>query len=143
MMTTKNYQELVKLKTFRERYEYLKLNGRVGEDTFGSSRFMNQSFYMSREWRDKRHEIIVRDSACDLGIEGLEIHGRLIVHHIVPITIEDVEHNRPILYDNNNLICVSDRTHNAIHYGDDNHLEPVFVERRPHDTTPWKTSKWK
>lgn len=138
MIMTRTYTEMMKLKTFSERYKYLKLNGIVGNETFGSDRHMNQSFYTSRRWRETRDIVIIRDGACDLGIDNMEIHDRLIVHHMNPMTLQDVENDSDVLYDPEFLICTSDKTHNAIHYGDDNHLGMEYTPRTPHDTTPWK-----
>lgn len=129
---------MMRIETFDERYEYLKLKGVVGESTFGSTRHLNQAFYTSKKWRSVRDTIIIRDGACDLGIGDREIHDMVIVHHINPITSEDLELDRFILYDPENLVCVSDRTHNAIHFGDSNLLAKDPVIRRPNDTTPWK-----
>lgn len=138
-MSTKSYSELVKLKTFEERFEYLRLNGRVGEDTFGFDRYLNQHFYtQDKEWRKLKRDIIIRDRGCDLGIEGREIHTRIIIHHINPITKEDLVNRTSKLLNPENLICVSDNTHNAIHYGDGSKLAKDPIERRPNDTCPWK-----
>lgn len=134
----KTYSELVKLETFDERYEYLKLNGRVGEDTFGSKRYLNQMLYKSDEWKSIRNKIIVRDNGCDLGIKGRDLDSKVIVHHINPITIEDVLNRNPKVFDKNNLITVSHMTHEAIHYGDESLLVLDPVERRKNDTCPWK-----
>ncbi len=134
----KSYEELVKLKTFKERYRYLKLNGRVGEETFGCDRYLNQVFYRSKEWKDFRNKIIIRDNGCDLGIDGMEIHSKLLIHHIVPITKRDILERSSLLMDENNVICVSHNTHEAIHYGDESLLIEEYVPRRPNDTIPWR-----
>ena len=138
IMKRKSYSELIKLKTFDARFNYLKLSGSVGADTFGFARFRNQKFYQSTEWRNFRNRIITRDMGCDLGIEGREIHGPITLHHINPITLEDIENNSVNLLDPENIICVSLLTHNAIHYSDENILPKDPVERRPNDTCPWK-----
>ena len=135
----RTYRELSRIDTFEERFEYLKLNGRVGEDTFGFDRWINQRFYhRSPEWRSVRNQIIIRDNGCDLGVEGYEIVGRILIHHLNPITLEDLEEQNPILFDPDNLICVTHETHNAIHYGDANLLRQPFVERTRFDTCPWR-----
>lgn len=139
-MKSKRYSELIKLQTFEERYEYLKLNGRVGEDTFGSSRYLNQSFYSSNEWRRFRRKIIIRDNGCDLGIEGREIPkgAKLFIHHINPISVDDLCENTDLLMDPENVICCSYNTHQAIHFGDESILSLDIVERKPNDTIPWR-----
>jgi len=135
----RSYKELSRLKTFKERYEYLRLKGDVGKDTFGFDRYLNQAFYSSPEWRRFRHDVIVRDNGCDLGDPEHEIQGdRIIIHHINPLTVGDLEGRTDALLDMNNVICVSDRTHKAIHYGDESLLPQNPVERKPGDTCPWK-----
>lgn len=134
----RTYSELSKLSTFKERFDYLKLNGKVGEDTFGHSRFLNQDFYSSPEWRRTRRNIIVRDNGCDMGLEGYSIQGRIYVHHINPITVDDILERRPCLFDPENLICVSSMTHEAITYGIEDMLPTDPVIRRPNDTCPWR-----
>ena len=135
----KTYSELMKLKTFKERYEYLKLDGRVGEETFGCERIFNQMYYGSRFWKEEvRPGIIARDFGCDLGIEDREIGGPITVHHINPITIDDIVNKNSCLFDPENLICCSDITHKAIHYGNEDLLISEYVERTPNDTCPWK-----
>lgn len=138
MSSIRNYTELSQLQTFRERFEYLKSYAKVGDRTFGANRYINQSFYRSRRWREVRDEVIIRDGACDLGIEGREILDMIIVHHIDPISEKDIQNNHPKLYDLENLICVTDRTHKAIHYGGDVNSQ-LIVERFPNDTVPWKS----
>lgn len=135
---SRSYKELLQLETFEERYEYLKLNGVVAEDTFGSKRYLNQMLYTSPEWRSIRDTIIVRDSGCDLGIIDRPIHDKIYIHHINPITIDDILDGNPIVFDPNNLICVSHITHEAIHYGDSNLLPKDYVERTPNDTCLWR-----
>lgn len=134
----KTYTELSKLPTFEERFEYLVLKGKVGAETFGSHRFMNQGFYTSTEWKRARRAVILRDNGCDLGIEGRELFESITVHHINPLTLADLQKGSPLLFDPENLICVSDRTHKAIHYGDKSLLLLDVVERKPNDTCPWK-----
>ena len=133
------YSELSKLETFEERYEYLKLGGVVGQDTFGFDRYLNQQFYQNDpEWKRSRRIVIMRDLGCDLGIEDREIHGRIIVHHMNPITKEDLINRTKYLLDPEYLICTLDSTHNAIHYGDEDLLMKGPVERTKNDTCPWR-----
>ena len=134
----RTYSELITLPTFKERYEYLRLNGRVGEETFGYDRYMNQTFYKSREWLNIRDEVIIRDNGCDLGVEGYEIHGRILIHHMNPITIDDILQRSDFLLNPEYLISTIKRTHDAIHYGDENLLIDVPIERTKNDTCPWK-----
>ena len=136
--TTRSYFELQSFASFEERFEYLSLQGHVGDSTFGHNRYMNQAFYTSSEWRRTRYDVIARDLGCDLGIPGFEIHSRIAVHHINPITPEDIENGSYNLFDLNNLICASHDTHNAIHYGSSKVKTVAFVERRPGDTQLWK-----
>lgn len=139
MKTIKTYSELIRLKTFEERFRYLKLGGLIGDETFGSARWLNQIFYRSDQWKRIRRDIIIRDAGCDLGIDGRDIRGgRIIIHHINPISIDDVEQGRSCLSDPENLICTCEITHQAIHYGDESLLIPDLVERSPNDTCPWK-----
>lgn len=135
----KTYNDLIKLTTFKDRFLYLKIGGVVGEDTFGFNRYLNQYFYTSKEWRQLRNSIIVRDNGCDLGIEGYEIKSNILIHHIEPITISDIKNRDAKLLDPNNLICVSKRTHDAIHFGDESILyDNLVIERFPNDTSPWR-----
>ena len=138
MRSIKTYSELLTLPTFEERYNYLKLNGRVGESTFGYDRYLNQILYTSKEWRRFRDEIIIRDNGCDMACEGFDFSGRATVHHINPITVEDVINRHPKVFDPENVITVSDNTHKAIHYGDENLLIKAPVVRTKNDTCPWK-----
>lgn len=139
MMTSiRTYSELILLPTFEERFEYLKLDGFVGQETFGFDRYLNQIFYRSPEWKRLRNEIIIRDNACDLGMEDREIFGRIFIHHMNPITKDDVLSRSDILLNPEYLICVSKLTHDAIHYGDKDLLIMDPVVRRPNDTCPWK-----
>ena len=135
----RTYSELILLPSFRERYEYLKLDGIVGEDTFGFDRYLNQQFYKSAEWKRIRDLVIVRDNGCDLGIDGYFIQGRVYIHHMNPICQKDIISKTSLLIDPEYLICVSHNTHNAIHYGDEKLLRRDPIERRPNDTCPWKT----
>ena len=132
------YSEMIQLPTFEERFEYLRLFGQVGKDTFGFDRYFNQRFYRSKEWRDLRHHIFVRDNGCDLGIEGRDIYGRFLVHHMNPIDIDDIDEASDFLFNPNYLITVTHQTHNAIHYGDQSLLAKDPIERRPGDTCPWR-----
>lgn len=135
----KTYRELCRYSSFEDRFEYLKLVGRVGEETFGRSRYLNQMFYTSDRWLHTRDQILLRDSGCDMGMDGHEIWKGAIVHHINPITEEDILEDRDCLYDPENLVTVSFETHNAIHYGDPQMLKvAIQQERRPNDTCPWK-----
>lgn len=137
-MNTKTYSELIKIPTYEERFQYLQLKGAVGKDTFGYDRYLNQILYNSPEWKRLRNRIIIRDNGCDLGCEGYEIYGRVLIHHLNPITVEDVVSRNPIVFDPENLICVSHNTHNAIHYGDESLLILAPVERTKNDTCPWR-----
>jgi hypothetical protein len=134
----RRYSELIKIPTFEGRYEYLRLTGIVGEDTFGFDRYLNQQFYHSGLWRSIRDEIIVRDNGCDLGIPGREIEEGIIIHHMNPVNIDDIINVTDYVMDPDFLICVSDRTHKAIHYGNANNLLRDPVRRREFDTCPWK-----
>lgn len=138
-MSTRNrsYSELIEFETFEERFKYLSIRGVVGCETFGFNRWVNQRFYTSREWRIARRDVIVRDGACDLAIPDREIHSRLIVHHMNPLTQRDIEHGTRMALDPENLICTTHDTHNAIHYGDAQLLAQPFVERKPGDTRLW------
>lgn len=138
MTGTKSYSELIKLKTFEERFEYLKLKGRVGKMTFGADRIFNQAFYHSKEWRDFRSKVIARDNGYDLGCEDREIFDKIVVHHINPMSLEELEEGGEELFDMENFICCSHNTHEAIHYGDaDLLVKTNFVERKPGDTKLW------
>jgi hypothetical protein len=137
-MIIRSYRDLRRLQTFDERFEYLKLGGVVGRETFGFERYLNQMFYRSPEWKRTRQGIIIRDNGCDLGIPGREIFDRVIIHHMNPITIEDIELSRDCIFDPDNLICTSHDTSNAIHYGDRSLLMKLPQERRKGDTQLWK-----
>lgn len=138
LMNIRTYSDLSKLTTFEDRYNYLRLNGFVGKETFGFDRYLNQVFYKSAKWRSVRDFVIVRDNGCDLGIEGREIYGKIIIHHMNPITIKDIEQESDFLLDPEFLISTVHETHNAIHYGDENLLIRVPIERKPNDTCPWR-----
>ena len=142
VITMKNsirtYSELITIPTFEERFEYLKLNGSVGLETFGRDRYLNQILYNSPEWRRFRPEIIVRDNGCDLACEGYEIFGKILIHHINPITAKDILNRNPKVFDPENVITTVHNTHNAIHYGDENLLITAPIERSRNDTCPWK-----
>ena len=133
----KTYPELSRLETFEERFDYLKLQGILGVRTFGFDRWINQRFYKSQEWKTVRNMVILRDDGCDLGILGYEIHAGLIVHHMNPFSLDDIQHSESSLINPNFLITTSLRTHNAIHYGDENLLPRGPVVRERGDTTLW------
>lgn len=137
-MSIKTYTELSALPTFEERFRYLQLNGAVGKDTFGFDRYLNQTFYKSPDWRRVRDMVIIRDNGCDLGVEGYEIYGPVVIHHLNPIARRDIEERSEYLLNPEYLICTTHATHNAIHYGDETLLPRLPVERTPNDTCPWK-----
>lgn len=137
-MSIRTYSELITLPTFEERFRYLQLGGKVGEDTFGHDRYLNQMFYTSDEWRRIRRDVIVRDNGCDLGIQDREIHGLIIIHHMNPITIEDIINRSEFLLNPEYLISTVKNTHDAIHFSDERILIADPIERRPNDTCPWK-----
>ena len=137
-MKAKSYSNLILLPTFVDRYNYLKVQGTVGESLFGFDRYLNQEFYTSREWRQFRYRMIARDEGCDLGLQGYPIGGRIILHHINPLTVDDFVMSSDLLFDPDNVICVSERTHEAIHYGDESLLPAGPLTRRPNDTCPWR-----
>lgn len=137
-MNTKSYLECIRLPTFLDRYRYLQIGGFVGKETFGYDRYLNQILYRTAEWKRFRRDMILRDNGCDLGCEGYEIFGNILVHHINPITVEDAVNRNPCIFDPNNVICTSLNTHNAIHYGDETNLITEPVVRKPNDTCPWK-----
>lgn len=138
MTTIRTYSELIKLPTFIERYKYLRLGGKVGEETFGFDRYLNQKFYKDPEWLAARDKVIIRDMGCDLGIPGREIQSRILVHHMNPITQEDILNRSKFLLDPEYLICTMKNTHDAIHYGDESLLYTAPIERTKNDTCPWK-----
>ena len=137
-MHKKSYKELIKIPTFEERFRYLKLDGYVGDTTFGYSRYLNQTLYKSKEWQEVRQKVLLRDNACDLGVDGHQINMYALIHHINPITREDILERRPCIFDMNNLITVTKKTHNAIHYGDESQIFDKVTERSPNDTCPWR-----
>lgn len=134
----RTYSELILLPTFKERFEYLKLSGKVGEDTFGFDRYLNQKFYRTSEWKHVRDQVIVRDLGCDLGLEGYDIYGRIIIHHMNPMSASDIIKHSAWILDPEQLICTSFSTHNALHYGDLNLVAKEPTIRRPNDTCPWR-----
>lgn len=135
----KTYSEMILLPTYNERFRYLKLDGKVGADTFGLDRYLNQVFYRSAEWKRIRDMVIVRDNGCDLGIPELPIYGKVIIHHMNPLSVDDILNDNPeYMMNPEYLVCVSHSTHNAIHYGDDSQLQE-YIPRRANDTAPWKT----
>lgn len=129
---------MITFPTFIERYRYLKLGGKVGEETFGFDRYLNQVFYTSKEWRDIRRHVILRDKGCDLGMPDREISGAILIHHMNPITVEDIVKRSEFLLDPEYLVCTVKNTHNAIHYGDEDILFTDPIERMPNDMCPWK-----
>lgn len=137
-MAIRRYSELKRFKTFDERFEYLRIGGIVGESVFSFDRYLNQALYTSKRWRLLRNEIIIRDNACDLGIEGYDILDKIIIHHMNPITRDQIREPDESMFDPEYLICVSNQTHQAIHYGDSSLLPRGPVVRRPNDTCPWK-----
>ena len=138
MTIIRTYSELIKLPTFEERFRYLQLNGQVGKDTFGFDRYFNQQFYTSYKWRKIRDFVIMRDNGCDLAMEGYEIAGKIIIHHMNPITITDIERRSDLLLNPEYLISTVHNTHNAIHYGDEELLVTGPIIRTANDTCPWK-----
>jgi hypothetical protein len=134
----KTYSKLITLLTFEERFEYLRLDGSVGKETFGFDRYLNQVFYRSKEWKTVRDFVIARDNGCDLGVDDRAIFGKIYIHHMNPISIDDIANKRDYILDPEYLICVTHNTHNAIHYGDASLLVTVPIERKPYDTCPWR-----
>lgn len=139
MNNIRTYSELITLPTFKERFNYLKLDGFVGKETFGYDRYINQQLYQRNpRWKKARDKVIIRDNGCDLGVDGYEIFGKIIVHHMNPITMDDILNDRDWIYDPEFLICTIHNTHNAIHYGDENLLMTAPIVRTKNDTCPWK-----
>lgn len=134
----RTYSELSTLTSFKDRFRYLKLDGAVGEATFGFDRYLNQLFYRSQRWRKIRDEVVVRDCGCDLGIEGYEIYKYAMIHHMNPITAKDIQDESEYLLNPEYLITTTQRTHNAIHYGNEDLLPTMPVERTKNDTCPWR-----
>ena len=137
-MSIRTYSELITIPTFEERFEYLQLKGSVGKDTFGYDRYLNQVLYSSPEWKSLRNQIIIRDGGCDLACDGYDIYGKVLIHHLNPITVEDVLARSRKVFDPDNLVCVSHSTHNAIHYGDVDLLVTGPIIRTKNDTCPWR-----
>lgn len=140
-MTTmiRTYSELIKYDSFEDRFRYLKLDGLVGEETFGYDRYINQIFYNSDEWKRTRRNIIVRDNGCDLGVDGFDIYSKILIHHMNPINVNDIIERSDYIMNPEYLICVAFETHNAIHFGDESILmNQQIIERRPNDTCPWR-----
>ena len=137
MGTIRTYSEMKKLSSFEERFEYLKIGGKPGDETFGFERYLNQIFYRSKIWKDLRNKIIIRDDGLDLGVDGYQIGGKIIIHHMNPITKADIDDMSDYLFNPEYLICCSHNTHNAIHYGDASLLPKLPKERRPNDQCPW------
>ena len=138
MRNVRTYSELIKIPTFEERYEYLRLGGKIGEETFGFDRYLNQMFYRSKEWRSIRDYVITRDNGCDLAMEGREVYSRILIHHMNPITADDILQRSEYLLNPEYLISTIKRTHDAIHYGDRSLLIVAPIERTKNDTCPWK-----
>ena len=139
MKNTKTYSELSSIDSYEERFNYLKCNSGIGIDTFGYDRYLNQAFYSSKEWKDFRHRIIVRDNGCDMGHPEHPISRAITIHHLNPITKEDVVNRSPCLFDPENVVCVSDLTHKLIHYGNQNGVKEININNRSKDDTcPWK-----
>jgi len=136
----KTYSEMIRLASFEERFRYLQLKGTVGKDTFGFDRYLNQILYHDAAWKRIRNEVIMRDDGCDLSMPDRPIAGQIFVHHIEPITKQNVLDRSPVLFDLNNLVCCSKATHDAIHFGDETLLTLMPAERRPNDTCPWKNN---
>lgn len=136
-MRIRSYSELRRLDTFEDRYDYLQLRGEVGKSTFGFDRYMNQRFYTSREWKQIRNQVIARDEGMDLGVDGYEIYDRIVIHHMNPMTVNDIAHSDDSILDPRYLITTTHRTHNAIHYGDRSLLPQPLVERHRGDTRLW------
>lgn len=137
-MKIRTYSELIAISTYEERFQYLKLDGVVGQETFGFDRYINQMFYNSGDWRSIRNEIIIRDNGCDLAMDDYEIKGSIYIHHMNPIMLEDIANATEFLLNPEYLICTAFRTHQAIHYGDANLLVTAPIERKRNDTCPWR-----
>lgn len=137
-MKIKSYSEMCSFSTFIERFNYLKLNGKVGIETFGFDRYLNQVLYCSQEWKRFRRQVIIRDNGCIFGLDGYNINGRLIVHHINPITLEQIEQRDPMIFSMENVVCVTHNVHEAIHYGDESLIPTDPIIRKPNDTCLWK-----
>lgn len=140
MTKIRSYSELCRFELFEDRFEYLKLHGQVGRATFGFDRYINQQFYQSYEWKTARRDVIARDRGCDLGVPGYEINGGVLIHHMNPMSVDDIVHGEEWIFDPNFLITTTKLTHNAIHYGDDRQLPKVVTSRTPNDTMLWQRS---
>lgn len=140
-MKIRTYEELSKYKTFKDRFDYLALDGRVASNIFGFDRYLNQVFYKSDKWRKIRDIVILRDNGCDLGVAGYDIYGKVIIHHMNPLNQDDIVKQTDYLLNPNYLICTSHNSHNAIHYGSFELIDKEIIERAPNDTCPWKTIK--
>ena len=136
----RTYEELITFQTFEERFNYLRIKGRVGEDTFGADRYLNQMFYRSKEWKRIRDIVILRDNGCDMGVEGYDVYEKAVIHHMNPLSIDDIAHASDNLMNPRYLITVSFNTHQAIHYGTELNLITFPKDRRPNDTCPWKNT---
>lgn len=134
----RRYSDLISIESFLDRFDYLKLDGYVGSETFGFDRYINQVLYTSTEWRNFRRDIIIRDNSCDLAHPDYELDKHVIIHHINPLTLRDIESRSSVIFDPENVVCVSHRTHNAIHYGDKGQLPQDPISRSANDTCPWK-----
>ena len=132
------YSELISLPTFEERFKYCKLNASIGKETFGFDRYLNQAVYQSARWKSLRNQIIIRDNGCDLAHQDYPVPKRVLIHHLNPITEQDILNESSVIYDSENLVCVSHATHNAIHYGTEQLLNKAPIERKPNDTCPWR-----
>lgn len=136
-MKFRTYSELSQISDFLERFNYLKIGSQVGVATFGYDRYLNQAFYNSAEWKHVRDQVITRDLGCDMALQGYEIHGKIYIHHMNPMTMQDIEESNPDILNSEYLVCVTHTTHNAIHYGDQNLLPRLPIERKPGDTKLW------
>ncbi len=137
-ITYKSYSELIRIEKFEDRFDYLRLDGKVSEPTFGGHRYLNQILYQSDKWKSARREVILRDNGCDLAHEDYQISGSIYIHHLNPITIDDILKERPCVFDLENLVCTTFRTHNAIHYGSENLLQKGLIVRKKNDTCLWR-----
>lgn len=137
-MMNKSYSELITLKSFQERFDYLKINGFVGDITHGGHRWLNQQLYSSEKWKSTRRRVIIRDNGCDLACSDRQIHGKIVIHHINPITVDDLLNHNPIIFNLENLITVSNETHEALHYSNYDMLQKDYVPRTENDTCPWR-----
>lgn len=137
-MMNRSYEGLISIDSFQDRFDYLRMRGMIGDQTFGGRRYLNQRLYQSAEWKQVRRDVIIRDNGCDLAHPDYPIYGKIYIHHIEPITPDDIYRGTRVVFDPNNLVCVSFDTHNAIHYGDGTLLQKEYVERTKNDTCPWR-----